>query len=139
MNWICCQIGAREHYAVARAINRHGKLECLVTDAWLRPRDPLAKVKRSLRERFHKELANADVSAANLGAIAFEVRAKITGLNEWSRIVARNNWFQKMAKAALSRVDATETPRTVFAYSYAARDIFLFARARGWRTVLGQI
>ncbi len=28
---------------------------------------------------------------------------------------------------------------TVFAYSYAAAEIFKFARARGWRTVLGQI
>jgi glycosyltransferase involved in cell wall biosynthesis len=28
---------------------------------------------------------------------------------------------------------------TVFAYSYAAKEIFEFARERGWRTVLGQI
>ena len=139
MNWICCQIGAREHYAVARALNKHGVLECLVTDAWVRPSEPLAKVRHSFRERFHTELAGAHVSAANREIMGFEVRAKIAGLNGWSRIIARNKWFQEMATTTLSGIEGTETPRTVFAYSYAARDIFLFARARGWRTVLGQI
>ena len=139
MNWICCQIGAREHYAVARALNEHGVLECLVTDAWLRPSDPFAKIKHSLRERFHVQLTNAQVLAANGQSLRFEVRAKAKGLNGWSRIIARNRWFQAMAQSTLSRIEATETQKTVFAYSYAARDIFLFARARGWRTVLGQI
>jgi len=30
--WICCQIGAREHYAVPRALHRQGMLAGLVTD-----------------------------------------------------------------------------------------------------------
>ena len=139
MNWICCQVGAREHYAVARALNKLGVLECLVTDAWLRPNNPLAKIKHSLRERFHTQLASAHVSAANHDIIKFEVQAKIAGVKGWSRIMARNKWFQEIAKAKLAGIEATETPRIVFAYSYAARDIFLWARARGWRTVLGQI
>ena len=139
MKWICCQIGAREHYAVARALNRHGVLESLVTDAWLHPSNPLGTVKRGLRERFHRQLASAHVSAANLEIIRFEAKAKITGLNGWSQVIARNKWFQRMAELRLSRIGASEVPRTLFAFSYAARDIFLFARARGWRTVLGQI
>ena len=32
MNWICSQIGAREHYAVARALHQQGMLAGLVTD-----------------------------------------------------------------------------------------------------------
>ena len=139
LSWICCQIGAREHYAVARALNKSGVLECLVTDAWWRPSQPLAKIKHDFRERFHVQLANAHVSAANLGMIGFEVRAKVAGLNGWSRIVARNKWFQEMAKSRLQEIGTTGCARTVFAYSYAARDIFRLARARGWRTVLGQI
>ena len=47
--------------------------------------------------------------------------------------------FKRWLRQHFQESRATETPRTVFAYSYAARDIFLFARARGWRTVLGQI
>jgi len=139
MNWICCQIGAREHYAVARALNKHGALERLVTDAWVRPRKALARVKHNLWERFHVQLASAQVSAANRGIMRFEVQSKIMRLNGWSRIVARNNWFQEMATSTLSKIESTGEPRTVFAYSSAARDIFRLARARGWRTVLGQI
>ena len=139
MNWICCQIGAREHYAVARALNKHGALERLVTDAWVRPNEALARVRRSLRERFHVQLTNAQVSAANRGIMKFEVQAKIMRLNGWSRFMARNKWFQEMATSTLSKIQSTGEPRTVFAYSYAARDIFRLARARGWRTVLGQI
>ena len=82
MNWICCQIGAREHYAVARALNKHEELECLITDAWLRPSNPLTKVKRSLQERFHDQLAHAHVSAGNLSIVGFEMRARLTGL-QW--------------------------------------------------------
>ena len=35
--WICCQLGAREHYAIPRALSRVGILEALVTDAWVPP------------------------------------------------------------------------------------------------------
>src|SRR5690242_4601191 len=111
MNWICCQIGAREHYAVARALNKHGALERLVTDAWARPREALARVRHSLRERFHVQLASAQVSAANREIMTFEVQAKIRRLNGWSRIIARNKWFQEMATSTLSKIEATRTPR----------------------------
>ena len=42
--WICCQIGAREHYAVPRALHQQGMLAGLVTDWYAfgerkRPRD----------------------------------------------------------------------------------------------------
>src|SRR5262249_413144 len=63
----------------------------------------------------------------------------IAGLVGWSRTIARNEWFQKMAVAKLSGVVTEGKPRTLFAYSYAAKSILAFARAQGWRTVLGQI
>src|ERR1019366_2097608 len=31
-SWVCCQIGAREHYAVARALHQQGMLAGLITD-----------------------------------------------------------------------------------------------------------
>src|SRR5438552_7826870 len=60
MNWICCQIGAREHYAVARALDRHDSLACLMTDVWVAPNNPLG-ITRNLRGRFHEELTKANV------------------------------------------------------------------------------
>ena len=35
MTWICCQLGAREHYAIPRALYRLGMLDYLLTDAWV--------------------------------------------------------------------------------------------------------
>jgi hypothetical protein len=31
-DWVVCQIGARENYAVARALHRHGRLAALFTE-----------------------------------------------------------------------------------------------------------
>ena len=138
MKWTCCQIGAREHYAVPRALHQRGALECLVTDAWMPPGNFLGGFKSALRERFHRDLASAVVRSDNLGTVAFELRAKFSGLHGWPRMIARNEWFQKMAIRKLQRIKFRE-PRTLFAYSYAARDILHFAQLRGWRTVLGQI
>ena len=137
--WICCQLGAREHYAVARALHLHKALDLLVTDAWITAANPLGKIKPSLRARFHDDLAKASVYAPNSAGIAFELKATVVGLRNWARIIARNGWFQKMAVARLSRVEHANASRTIMAYSYAALEIFKLARVRGWRTVLGQI
>jgi len=137
--WICCQLGAREHYAVARALHKHHALHLLLTDLWVRPRNLLGRLEPRLRARFHADLATANVFAPNSGNIAFELRAKLAGLRDWQLSIARNDWFQRVAVASLSRMRPANTPRTLMAYSYAALKIFELARARGWRTVLGQI
>jgi len=138
-NWICCQLGAREHYAVPRSLHRHDALHRLFTDAWVWPVNPLGWLKPTLRARFHSELTSANVYSANGSNIAFELRAILRGVRGWQLILARNDWFQQVAVERLSRVAAVNGPQTVMAYSYAAREIFRFARERGWRTVLGQI
>ena len=137
--WICCQIGARERYAVARALHQRRALDLLLTDAWLRPHSVLGLVNLGLRARFHPDLAAANVYAPGGANIAFELRSKLAGLHNWSLIMARNDWFQKAAVTRLSQIGAASTSKMVMAYSYAALEIFKFARARGWRTVLGQI
>lgn len=139
MSWLCCQIGAREHYAVARALHGIGALELLVTDVWCPPGNPLGMASRNLRERFHGDLATSHVSASNLKALRFELRARLSGLHGWSRMIARNTWFQRTATLKLSMIGPSGDSRVLFAYSYAARRLFQLARERGWRTVLGQI
>src|SRR2546427_13171740 len=98
MGWSCCQLGAREHYAIPRALSRLWMLEDLLTDAWVRPSSFLAKVCRrgsKLGERFHNELRDAGVKAFNSSLILFETLARARGLSGWTRIVARNRWFQR--------------------------------------------
>ena len=123
--WICCQLGAREHYAVPRALKLGDLLDAFITDLWIRPR------------RFHAGLAGARVIAPNIPALVFELKASFARENGWNLISRRNEWFQQHAVAQLKA--SGNGDHTVFAYSYAAREIFKFARERGWRTVLGQI
>ena len=138
--WLCCQLGAREHYAVPRALQTRGLLRELITDLWIRP-GTLPKWSNKLTGRFHPDLAGACVSASNAAAFAFELKAQATGLNGWELIGKRNEWFQHQALDQLRRraTDLDQKSVTIFAYSYAAERIFKFARERGWRTVLGQI
>src|ERR1043165_8236068 len=125
-SWICCQLGAREHYAIPRALQQNGLLAKLITDLWLRRAG-----------RFHPGLVGARVAAPNLAALRFELKASLARENGRKLIKQRNAWFQHQAIAQLKRT--ANAAHTIFAYSYAAREIFEFARARGWRTVLGQI
>jgi glycosyltransferase involved in cell wall biosynthesis len=138
MKWICCQIGAREHYAVPRALQLGGLLDEVITDLWVRPGTLIGSGRTGLTGRFHPGLASARVLAPNAAALKFELKAYATGANGWSQISRRNQWFQQYALDLLHK-EPINGPRTVFAYSYAAEEIFKFARERGWRTVLGQI
>jgi glycosyltransferase involved in cell wall biosynthesis len=128
MKWICCQLGAREHYAVPRALQLNGLLDEFITDLW----------SKRLRNRFHPSLAGAQVTAQNISALTFELKAQATGISGWELITQRNEWFQQRALDHLHKQPVNGT-RTVFSYSYAAERIFKFARERGWKTVLGQI
>gem|GEM_PF-5254129 len=39
--WLCCQLGAREHYAVPRALHQIRQLKVLITDTWINHHHPL--------------------------------------------------------------------------------------------------
>jgi glycosyltransferase involved in cell wall biosynthesis len=134
--WLCCQLGAREHYVVPRALQQVGLLRELITDLWIRPGSVLRSLRSGLAGRFHPGLSSARVTAMNFGALRFELGAmRVSG---WKRIMKRNDWFQRSVVNQLARSRSANN-LSVFAYSYAAAEIFKIARKRGWRTVLGQI
>src|SRR6266480_5790906 len=120
--WFCSQLGAREHYAIPRALFRQGVLEQLATDAWVRPGSVLAALSHTLSERFHPDLTSARVRAWNSGLLAFELAARLKQLSGWPLILARNHWFQRKVVSFLAgyepRTDNRE--RTLFSYSYSA-------------------
>jgi glycosyltransferase involved in cell wall biosynthesis len=137
--FICLQIGARENYAVARALHRRGALAVLITDIWAAHAGPVKSLSRNLADRGHDDLAEAPVISDNFGAMSREGWASVRGSVGWPRVMARNRWFQDMAVRRLGRLGISDGDVTIFAYSYAARKIFAYARQRGWHTVLGQI
>jgi glycosyltransferase involved in cell wall biosynthesis len=80
---ICSQIGAREHYAVPRALSRSGLLDTLLTDVWVPEpwRRALAGIPagRRLATRTHREISDRRV-------VAFTKRALIAGARDyWQR------------------------------------------------------
>ena len=141
MKWVCCQLGAREHYAVPRALFRLGALGWLMTDAWISPSSFLAKLSASkLADRFHAELRDADVMAFNSSLILFEMLSRARRLGEWEIIIARNQWFQcKVVRALSSRLSTPSYQPILLSYSYTALQPFRYAKSRGWKTVLVQI
>ena len=106
--WICCQLGAREHYAIPRALFRQGALEHLLTDAWAPPTSILRIVgerRSEIRDRWHEELKEAPVTSFNWSLIAFEILARARRLRGWPLIVARNRWFQRKVVAPFSATE----------------------------------
>ena len=155
MKWLCCQLGAREHYAIPRALFRIGMLGSLVTDAWVPPSSLLAKCcghSSKFRHRFHSELRDAQVKAFNSSLVLFEMLAGARDSSGWPKILARNRWFQRkvvsflrsqLRKGAwLSRsftLSPSDSQPILLSYSYTALEPFRYAKANGWKTLLVQI
>ncbi|MBD1862615.1 glycosyltransferase family 4 protein [Trichocoleus sp. FACHB-46] len=146
-SWICCQLGAREHYAIPRALHQTGQLAHLITDAWVPPQSALNQLPTplftNLRERFHVDLAQTSVHAFTGSLMRFELTQRLQKTSGWERIIDRNHWFQKRAVQVLNAIapqhSSLNSPPTLFAYSYATLELFRYAKTRGWRTILGQI
>ncbi|MCM0594232.1 MAG: glycosyltransferase family 4 protein [Gloeotrichia echinulata DEX184] len=142
--WICCQIGAREHYAIPRALHENGQLVHLITDAWVPPQSllnifPFLST-AALRERFHPALTQASVQGFTISLIGFELTQRLQKRVGWKQVIARNHWFQKQAIKTLAKLAPRFiNPPILFSYSYAALELFRFAKQQGWYTVLGQI
>lgn len=149
--WICCQLGAREHFSIPRALHQSGQLLSLITDAWVSPQSLVAALPhptfKSFRERFHRDLSTAKVHAFTPSLVRFELIQKLSRTGEWQRILERNRWFQhhgvnqlqEIAKKNQSFTELNKPLPILFAYSYAALDLLRFAKDQGWNTVLGQI
>lgn len=142
-DWVVCQLGAREHYAIPRALHDSGRLDWLLTDAWVPPGNLWGMVRRNLRERHHKALPGQSVRAFTAGAIGFEGIARLRGWHGWEGVLRRNQWFQEQVLSWLedksSRVAGGFEQGTLFSFSYTAREPFRWAKRNGWKTILGQI
>jgi glycosyltransferase involved in cell wall biosynthesis len=137
--WWVFQIGAREHYAVARALHEAGLLGGLVTDAWVPAGSAWSKwCPQRMRDRFHEDLGGGRVVSFNWRMGAFEAGLRMRRTGGMAAAMARNERFQELALEQLRKLPPGERI-TVFSYSYAARHLFRYAKSRGWRTVLGQI
>ncbi len=143
MKWLCCQLGAREHYAIPRALLRVDMLAYLLTDAWVPPLSLLAKIcgrGSNLAERFHDQLRDARVKEFNSSLIVFEMLARARHLRGWTKIIARNGWFQRKVVSFLrSQLSTIDSPPVLLSYSYTALEPFRYANSWCLATRAGEI
>jgi len=143
--WICCQLGAREHYAIPRSLHQSRHLHTLYTDTWVTPQSVWYKLSSnrlsSLKDRYHPDLKTDQIQHYTSDSILFEIQHKVQNIEGWNLILQRNQWFQTKILKSLKNLDSQQfrSPPTLFSYSYTALDLFRFAKTEGWQTVLGQI
>src|SRR5262245_16196655 len=99
INWICSQLGAREHYAIPRALSTSGKLSRLYTEFWagahlrqlftMQIPSRLAPV-RSLSARYHEDLNSAPVTSWDFRALYWELAVRY--LSQWP---STNNHYHR--------------------------------------------
>ena len=137
------QIGARRHYAVARALVSPGCLASLVTDAcaeiapwrWLDllvPKALRSGLLQSALQRRLPEVPKSQIRGLPWFALsaAWDRRRGEADTDRWAR---RNAAFcRRVVQLGFGNAD------TVYAYNGAALEIFQAARAQGLRTVLDQ-
>ncbi|MEL7075838.1 MAG: glycosyltransferase family 4 protein [Cyanobacteria bacterium J06582_2] len=142
-NWVCCQLGAREHYAIPRALHTSQQLKLSITDVWLPEKSIFNLLPKPIlshyRQRYHPELKTAPVKSFNYQTIDWEFAHKTQKTQEWDKIIARNSWWQKQIITQLEKAKLPDKKINLFAYSYAALEIFKYAKTRDWNLTLGQI
>lgn len=145
-NWLCAQIGAREHYSVPRVLHRDGRLAALYTDFWAGPlvrglaRQTNAKTFRSLAARFHPELMSAPVISWNVRSLAREATLRNRNSREIYENFARiGNAFALYVREALKRRNDLDSDSIFFSYDTGALEALEWCREQGVRCVLNQM
>jgi glycosyltransferase involved in cell wall biosynthesis len=150
ISWICAQIGAREHYAIPRALNQSGRLKAVYTDFWAGTnlRQLAARWSNrsllSLANRFHADLTGACVKSLNLRTCLWEVNARrmrnrrsAAGLYQGYLDFGRR--FARAVRDSIRR-QRNIAPNTIFfAYDTGALEVMELLREQRIYCVLDQM
>jgi len=148
--WICAQIGRREHYAIPRALYAAGALNCLLTDFWAGiftqqlSRIFPSKALRSLATRSHEELPSGLVKSWNLQALAWEIQLRRMEQNGSLRgrylgYCKVGNRFTRAAIQALKNRRNLPENGVFFGYDTESLETMEFLKSRGFICILDQI
>jgi glycosyltransferase involved in cell wall biosynthesis len=144
--WICTQIGAREHYAVPRALHQVERLGALYTDFWAGPLVRKMKINklRSLATRFHSDLAGAVVKSWNFRSLLWEAglrrRSQGGGIHgTYFGFIEVGRKFACAVRDDLRRRPLSPRETIFFAYDTGAVESFEWLRERDIPCVLNQM
>jgi glycosyltransferase involved in cell wall biosynthesis len=147
VQWIVSQIGAREHYAVPRALHAAGSLERLYTDAWWRL--PAFETQwppflAHAASRRHPMLPGDRVTAFTLATLRQRARKSFLGRTatvegRYRYYVEEGRWFAHAVTARLSKLAIEPSSVAFFGYSSASLESLAYLRNRGHLAVVDQI
>jgi glycosyltransferase involved in cell wall biosynthesis len=141
VKWICAQDGAREHYALPRALHREGRLALLATEFWA-GRGLRAGRMAALGSRWDPDLDDARIISWNAHYILRRFNRAVTGErhdNSYEAFVRNGRWLSEKVRNFLERHAVELGDKVVFSYDTTALELFELSRRRGARCVLGQM
>lgn len=141
-DWISCQLGAREHYAIPRALVQMGCLNTLCTDIWASAATrglcrTMGRRGRSLAGRHHPDIPADLVTHWTARALGRQVRRFASQGNLFERFIEDGEWFGGLVLDWLARQPAP--PQVLFSYDTTALEPFTWAKQHGSRLILGQM
>jgi len=144
LQWTVTQIGAREHYGVAVALNRVDKLRALYTDMWWshgRAASWLPVQLRALAARRHPELANRRVHGFTTSALFHELSRRMgrSLRNPYDGFIATGRWFAERVRRDLERRGLTSGRDAFFGYDTGCLETLALTRDAGVTSVVDQI
>ena len=149
--WIVAQIGAREHYAVARALQARDQLGRLYTEFWAGGNPVIARAPgplRALANRAHPDVPAAKVTAFNAATLSASAKtlalAKLgrraggtdADYREFARI---GRDFARRCVRDMSRRGVSAESEAFFGYNTGCLETLKWLEKRGVPTVVGQI
>lgn len=141
MKWICSQIGAREHYAVPRVIERSSRLEMLYTDFWAgRGWRVLGKLVgfSGMSSRWHPDLANACVKGFNARTLCDRFGGRRSG-NPYTGFLRDGAAFGRRVSRSLENGSHSWRKTVFFGYDTGFLEPARLVRERGGATIVCQM
>jgi len=147
--WIVAQLGAREHYAIPRALHRQGALRRLYTDVWCgwgrsilqSAPDPI----RSFANRFHSEIPSDQVTSYTGWALTNQIRNWMGGVQSdeerYRKFVRVGESFARRVRDEL-RQKSTESDLSqsvYFGYDTGSLEVLEFLDGTDAFTILDQV
>ena len=145
--WTVAQIGAREHYAIARGLHKRGLLKKLYTDAWVsRFRSALHALPDplySLANRYHPDLPDRSVHHFTLQSVLSRAIFEIAGAsgNEalYEHYRAAGEAFACRVRDHLLSQSPNPERSVFFGYDTGSLEVLQALKNTDWITVVDQI
>jgi glycosyltransferase involved in cell wall biosynthesis len=143
--WTFAQLGAREHYAPARAAHEQGRLRALYTDLWMRHGRALTAYGpaplRALAGRWHPGLPGTLIHTLGIGCAAQSLRARRPRdiYAQALEFVRQGEYFGSALRTRLERLEWRPDTDSFFGFTTTSLEAVQALSARGISSFVGQI